>query len=153
MFKVQNEDLVGENSSEMLYIPRPNVVWDQPKFGDVPDFIGPNYNHCLLIKLAQGHAAIDYLILDYTPLGVAGFNLYFVQVSVQTYQSHERKYSAIDKKTCQLKDQTFNVSPRTHYLKALHISSTPAISCKYLYASSAKSNFGVDHTKVYEVMI
>ena len=39
MFKVQNEDLVGENSSEMIYIPRPNVVWNQPKFGDVPDFI------------------------------------------------------------------------------------------------------------------
>ena len=54
---------------EDLCIPEVDEVWAQPKYGSIPHFMGDDYSKCLLVKLAQKHVAIDYLILDCTPLG------------------------------------------------------------------------------------
>jgi len=127
-----------DNTQEKM-IPPVGEVWVQSCHGEVPDFVGPDYNKCLMIKPAINHYAFDFMIVDCTGLGTTSRLIYFVQVSVQAYQNRKsnRKYSAI---VCR--------PPLNYYSSKFNVQLS---NCFYVYASSAESSFGCDAENVYTV--
>jgi len=121
-------------------------VWIQPCHGEVPDFVVPDYNKCLMIKPAIDHYAFDFMIVDCTGLGTTSRLIYFVQVSVQAYQNRKsnRKYSAIERASI----HTSGCPPLNYYSSKFNVQLS---NCFYVYASSAESSFGRDAENVYTV--
>ena len=113
-------------------IPAVEEMWLQPSYGNIPPFVGNDYSRCLMVKLAQGHITIDYLIVDCISTGEGGRKLYLGQISVQPYQKRKtnRKYSAINQQSQQL-----SLSTAKDYSK----NKLNCSRCYYIYASSAES--------------
>ena len=134
-----------DNTQEKT-IPPVGEVWIQPCHGEVPNFVGPDYNKCLMIKLAIDHYAFDFMIVDCTGLGTMSRLIYFVQVSVQAYQNRKsnRKYSAIERASA----HTSGRPPLNYYSSEFNVQLS---NCFYVYASSAESSFGSDAENVYTV--
>ena len=146
--------LEGINTNKTtLQIPPATEVWVQPSYGSIPTDFGNSYQHCLLVKLAENHVAVDFLLVDCTSGGVQGRKLYFVQVSVQAYESRhaERRCSAIEKSSPQLG----NSPPTTFYSSKFNVKGN---KCYYVYVSSATSSFASvtkreEKEKVYSLLL
>lgn len=87
----------AKGARDYVTVPKITKTWSQPTAGYCPptDTIGSS--ECLMIKLAENHYAIDFLILDCTVAGVKNRRLYFVQVSAQkyTHRPKKKRYSAM----------------------------------------------------------
>jgi len=97
----------------------------------------------VIIKLAQNHPAIDFLIINDSELGVGNRTLYLVQVSVQQYQkrSESGRYSAINQPFNTLSGET----PMKFYKKGFG-----AKKAHFMFASNAEDcDFGNDKGNVY----
>ena len=122
----------SEHSGDEKKLPPVTDAWIQPRYGKIPDYFGPNYQGCLMVKLAEKHAAIDFVIADCSGVGVASRRLYLVQVSVQDYDKRkDRKYSAINQFSYQLHE-----TPRECYTSKFKIQ-----RWYYVYVSPADSTF------------
>ena len=60
------------------------VTFLQPSYGDIPTDFGEDYNKCLMVKLAQDHVAIDFLIVNCRSVGVCAQKLYFACAGFST---------------------------------------------------------------------
>ena len=120
------------DSKHQLNLPRAKT-WTQLRVGDLPT-ADMYQREPLLIKLAENHVCIDFLLID-PKLGVRNKSLYFIQVSVQQYQNHPtgRRYEAIEDASSTLRD----MSPRDYYSTKFQIGKK---NCFYVYASSASSH-------------
>ena len=136
-----------------MQLPPATEVWVQPSYGSIPTDFGNSYQHCLKVKLAENHVAVDFLIVDCTSGGVQGRKLYFVQVSEQAYESRhaERRCSAIEKSSPQLG----NSPPTTFYSSKFNVKGN---NCYSVYVSSATSSFASvtkreEKEKVYSLLL
>ena len=55
-----------------MQIPPATEVWVQPSYGSIPTDFGNSYQHCLLVKLAENHVAVDFLLVVCSSGGVQG---------------------------------------------------------------------------------
>ena len=126
----------------VVHIPAPTSYEIQQQPGDVLE--PPQTGQCVLIKLAENHVAVDFLIVDATELGAASKKLFFVQVSVMQYQerSSEGKVAAIHQPSAHTHDQ----SPWDYYTNMLQCRKSNSY---YVYASPAESTFSKDRDTVY----
>lgn len=120
-------------------------VWIQPSYGEVPQ----QFSGCLVVKLAQNHCAVDFLIVDSTPIGANNKRLYFVQVSAKAYteRATDDRYCAIERSFSQLNGK----SPLNLYSQKLNIKKD---NCYFLYATSSSStSVGSETERVYKVKL
>ena len=137
--KTKGFHLESPLSKDPITIPSVDNVFVQHSIGVIPDsFITDSgTSTCLVVKLAQNHVAIDFLIVTNGPAGgIDSRKLYFVQVSLQRYEDRnsESKLAAISTTYTQLDGK----SPISVYS---HLFNTHKKNCYYVYASSAKSSF------------
>lgn len=136
---------MNDPDKEVLEIPRSHKnVWRQPEHGAIPDY-QETAEGCLIMKLAENHCAIDFLILNSTSIGRRSRRLYFVQVSSSAYVDHaiEKRCSAIRKTFVQLK----NMSPLSHYSEKLKVNER---DCFFVYATSSTST-SVGRSEAFDV--
>ena len=135
---------MNDNEEEVTIPSSLQDVWMQDDFGTVPT----KATGCLIMKLAENHCAVDFLILDSTKIGTAGKRLYFVQVSALAYTDWptNRRYNAIHTTFSQLDNQT----PFDCYSQKLNVETN---NCYFIYATTSSSTRCSESGKVYKVQL
>ena len=125
--------------NETINIPPATDFWVQSERGTV--LPPPVVSSCMLIKLAENHVAVDFLILDATAIGVSSRKPFFIQVSAREYQDRSGgKYAVVQRPS----QHTNGISPWEYYTSKLN-----AEHSYYVYASPAESDFHKDRKEVY----
>ena len=135
--------MYARRSKELEIPPSHKDVWRQPGYGSVPTLLQDTADGCLIMKLAEKHCAIDFLILDGTRVGKGGKRLYFMQVSAQadTERGTENRCGAIMTKFQQLQNKT----PVTHYAQALSVKPADCFCVRYICKLHSCWGQGVKH--------
>ena len=115
----------------------------------IGSFVDAPEGECTLIKLAQMHPAVDFLIVDKSRGGVSARALYFIQVSNSRYQDRpaDKKFNAVKSSFHGLSD-----APYDFYYRMFHIRNNNAY---YVYSSDSipiNKQFSaskIEQTRVY----